>query len=378
MRRRQFLKIAGGSAALTGGAGCVYAAPTAKSARAAWESAGAYTDPMRFALSYAILAPNPHNRQPWQIELKSEHEAILYCDPERHLPDTDPFDRQITIGLGCFLEVFALAAAHKGYSAQFEYFPQGASMPLLDARPVARLLLKPDTAANPDLFPYIPFRKTDRSPYSNRVPAIQDLESVQRAGGIMANVSSEKNTVQTLKPICIAALRTEFGTPHTYQESVDLMRIGRAQVRRNPDGISIEGPMVELLKIGGVLSKKALQNPQSTAFRQGLQIGLDGIENSPAFVWIISPDNTRTDQIASGRAYVRANLQASALGLSMQPLSQALQEYSEMAPHYQAIYEALGIKTPNCLQMLARIGYGQKKGRAPRWPLDTRIYPYAE
>lgn len=378
MRRRRFLKIAGRSVALTGGAAYIYATPTAKSARAAWESAGAYTDPMRFALSYAILAPNPHNRQPWQIELTTEHEAILYCDPERHLPDTDPFDRQITIGLGCFLEVFALAAAHKGYNAQFEYFPQGASLPLLDARPVARLFLTPDKTVNQDLFPFIPFRKTDRSPYSDRVPTLQDLENVQRAGGIMANVSSEKNTVQTLKSICIEALRTEFGTPHTYQESVDLMRIGRAQVRENPDGISIEGPMIELLKLGGVISKTTLQNPKSSAFRQGLQMGLDGIGNSPAFVWITSPDNTRTDQIASGRAYVRANLQASALGLSMQPLSQALQEYSEMAPHYQAIYKALDIKPPNCLQMLARIGYGQKKGRAPRWPLDTRIYPHAD
>ena len=50
------------------------------------------------AFRYAILAPNPHNRQPWLIRLEGDEHAILFCDLDKRLPHTDPFDRQITIG----------------------------------------------------------------------------------------------------------------------------------------------------------------------------------------------------------------------------------------------------------------------------------------
>ena len=70
---------------------------------AAWRDPGAgEQDPRRFALAHAILAPNPHNTQAWQVELRGDDEMLLYCDLERRLPFTDPNDRQITIGCGCF------------------------------------------------------------------------------------------------------------------------------------------------------------------------------------------------------------------------------------------------------------------------------------
>ncbi|KKN58477.1 hypothetical protein LCGC14_0551510, partial [marine sediment metagenome] len=44
-------------------------------------------------LSYAILAPNPFNKQPWQLLLKNTNEISLYIDPDRLLPMTDPLHR---------------------------------------------------------------------------------------------------------------------------------------------------------------------------------------------------------------------------------------------------------------------------------------------
>ena len=44
--------------------------------------------------------------------------------------------------------------------------------------------------------------------------------------------------------------------------------------------------------------------------------------------------NDRKTQVNAGRAYVRAQLAATAHGLAMQPLSQALQEYPEQAAPY--------------------------------------------
>ncbi len=49
-------------------------------ARSSWEperEAKRYDDIRLKVLSYAILAPNPHNRQAWKIELKGADEILL-------------------------------------------------------------------------------------------------------------------------------------------------------------------------------------------------------------------------------------------------------------------------------------------------------------
>jgi len=373
VQRRKFLKIIGGSVTLLAGGTYIWAAPTAKSARAAWGRVGQYTDPMRAALSYAILAPTPHNRQPWLVELISDTEAILYCDDDRHLPVTDPLDRQITIGLGCFLELFDMAARQNNYRADIDLFPMGGHPKRLDKRPVARLLLSPTDEAPDPLFKQIPNRRTDRSPYSDQIPSGEALAALQTAAGKISHVSTLDDLSEQLRNICHDAARIEFTTPHTHAESVGLMRVGRKEVKANPDGISIEGPMIELLNIGGAMSKEALADHNATAFKQGMKMYLDAVDSAKGFFWITTPNNSRASQISAGRVYVRANLKATELGLSMHPLSQALQEYPEMAEQLVKAHEVLHVETPARVQMLARIGYGTAKGISPRWPLDARI-----
>lgn len=373
MQRRKFMKIIGGSAALLAGGTYIWAAPTATSARAAWADAGQYTDPMRRALSYAILAPNPHNRQPWSVELISNTEAVLYCDKDRHLPVTDPLDRQITIGLGCFLELFDIAASNNSYRADIDLFPQGAHPERIDARPVARLLLTPVKQKPDPLFAQITSRRTDRSMFSEQVPSSQNLTDLQGAAGILSGTSTQAERVSQLRSVCNDAARIEFTTAHTHAESVDLMRVGRKAVIANPDGISIEGAVIELLNVSGALSKEALADHGATAFKQGMKMYLDGVDSSKGFFWVVTPDNSRASQIAAGRAYVRGNLKAAELGLSMHPLSQALQEYPEMATQLSSIHKVMNIDTPARLQMLARIGYGKAQTQSPRWSLDSRI-----
>lgn len=98
MNRRFFLKLAGGGVVLAAGGAALFAyTRTPNAALAPWSLAGTYDDPRKNALSHAILAPNPHNRQPWIVALNGEDELTLYFDTDKQLPHTDPFDRQITI-----------------------------------------------------------------------------------------------------------------------------------------------------------------------------------------------------------------------------------------------------------------------------------------
>ena len=91
------------------------------------------------------------------------------------------------------------------------------------------------------------------------------------------------------------------------------------------------------------------------------------------FVWITTATNDRRAQIESGRAYMRVALHVAGEGLAMQPMSQALQEYSAMAPYYETIHDTLTNQAGERVQMLARLGYARNVDPAPRWPLATRI-----
>ena len=115
MQRRKFLMLAGGGVVVAAaGAGAFAATRRPSDALAPWAAAGGYSDPRMHALSYAILAPNPHNRQPWIVALEGEDTVVLRFDLDKQLPHTDPLDRQLTIGLGCFLELMTMAANANG------------------------------------------------------------------------------------------------------------------------------------------------------------------------------------------------------------------------------------------------------------------------
>jgi hypothetical protein len=96
--------------------------------------------------------------------------------------------------------------------------------------------------------------------------------------------------------------------------------------------------------------------------------------STPGFMWIISQGNGRTAQVAAGRAYARVQLAATAHGVAMQPLQQALQEYPEQAAPHAAIHRLLGAPQPaQTVQMWARVGHAPAVPPAPRRALDAII-----
>ena len=117
LSRRKMIGLVGGGVVLaaTASAGGFLATRRPKRALAPWSAAGSYAEPRMNALSHAILAPNPHNRQPWVAELQGDDQLIIHRDKALNLPDTDSFDRQLTLGIGCFLELLRMAASENGY-----------------------------------------------------------------------------------------------------------------------------------------------------------------------------------------------------------------------------------------------------------------------
>ena len=377
LSRRQTLALIGGGTIIAASGAAGYAVTrTPRTALLPWEQAGQYAEPRMKALSYAILAPNPHNRQPWLVDLRGEDEVTLYVDTERLLPHTDPFSRQIVVGLGCFLELMVLAAAQDGYDVSLDLFPDGEDASALDQRRVAvARFAKSGAVAEPALFDQVLSRHTLRAAYDMDQRVAPDtlamLESaVQRGSGVGTTQSDDMLAV--LRDLTEHALEVEFMTPRTYKESVDLFRIGHKEVDANPDGLTFTGPFFETMRLTGMFSREGALPQDSFGFKSGLDMVRAAARSGMGYVWLTTPGNSRAEQIAAGRDWVRVHLAATAVGLGVQPMSQALQEFDEMQGLYQKMHQLLA-PTGEVVQMLGRLGYASPVAQSPRWPVTSKV-----
>nr|WP_070960082.1 hypothetical protein [Hyphomonas sp. Mor2] len=381
LSRRAILKTAGASAVLLGagaGGAAIYAhGPGMAKARAPWSEAGkSFGDPRIDALAYAILAPNPHNRQPWMFELVGDNRIDVRIDLDKRLPETDPFDRQITIGFGCMLELLRMAAAEKGLRADIVPFPDGAGQPRLGNGRIAQVTFLPDARPSKDpLFDNVLARRSTKEPY-DLSQKVEDgaLRQVLAAGtgDLSFGGTNDPDTVRELIDLAWLGWMIEYETDITRKESIDLMRIGNRAVVKDPDGIDMGGLQMGLFKMTGIVSHEGLNEKGSQAYNIGIDMYRDIIHSAQGFAWITAAENTRLSQIEAGRSWVRMNLAAQQIGLCIHPLSQILQEFPEMAEPYQAIHASLGAET-GVVHMFGRLGYTKFPAASPRWPVESKL-----
>jgi len=165
----------------------------------------------------------------------------------------------------------------------------------------------------------------------------------------------------------------EAHDPAAWGESVDLTRLGSAAVAAEPDGISLWGPRFDAMVARGELSQAAMRPGQpghAFALRQYEAM----LGATRAYCWLTTPGNSRAEQLAAGRDWVRLNLAATAAGLALQPVSQALQEFPAMAAARDEAHRLL--RAEGTVQMLGRLGFATAPvPPTPRWPAESRMLP---
>jgi hypothetical protein len=376
--RRTFLRVAGTSAVIlaAGGYGLTQCDPMPEAAVEAWRGpAPNVRDPRVRALSYALLAPNPHNKQPWIVDLKEPGAATFYCDRSRLLPETDPYSRQITIGCGAFLELLRMAAAEQGLRADVTAFPAG-DWPEngVGEQPVCRVAFVPDPGVARDpLFAQVLKRRTNRNVFDGTAVASADADaigSVLQALPVRFAWTPDARQIAQLGDIAKRAWDIEVKNDATFKESVDVFRITGPEIAKHRDGISMHGPFFWWASKLGLFTQQNAMEPAGRS--QALSL-IDPQLAVRAFGWIVTAANDRRAQLAAGAAYVRANLKATELGLAMHPLSQALQEFPQMLPLLAEHKRAVGAAESETVQMFFRLGRALAVEPAPRRPLDAII-----
>ena len=386
MERRLFIRLVGGGVvtAATAGtlSGCSSDLPAA--ALAAWSGPGQSpapgTDPRRWLLAHAILAPHSHNLQSWLVDLRQPERITLYCDRSRLLPETDPFSRQMMIQ-GTFLELLDLAARQLGLRADIQLFPQGEFGPVqIDQRPTALIKLLPDASIRPDpLFQQVFKRRTNREAYEAREPAADALAAIAASAVAPNTVTGFVGSAQATqrdqhRQIAMDAWRIEMETPRTVLESFHYLRIGPSEINAHRDGIAINQPFVRAVTALGLFDRSKAPDPGDSSIAAQIKDFNAKLATTPAFFWLTTQGNNRSTQVLAGRAYARAQLAATAHGLSMHPLQQALQEYPEQAQPYAAIHQLLDAPVAtHTVQMWARLGYAPPVGPAPRRGVEAHV-----
>ncbi len=370
---RRHLLQAGLAIAATASGWAVRAQPADPTA--SWNAAAANTDPdprIR-ALAWAVLAPNPHNRQPWIAELpRARPDTILLrCDLDRRLSVTDPLDRQITIGLGCFAELARMALAQQGHGATITPFPEGEPRPRLDDRPVAVICLVGGAVADP-LFAAALTRRSSKRPFDMARPVPPEaIAALSRSvsAPIGFGAATDPDRVAMLRDIAWRAWQIEAATEAAHLETVNLMRLGSPAVAAQPDGVSVYGPGLDQAIAAGQITRESML-PGGAGYAIMIDRYTPMLAATPAQVWLTSPGDSRAEALAAGRDWLRLNLAATGAGLSLHPISQALQEFPEMAAPYAEIHAMLA--PGQKVQMLGRLGYAPPAPPTPRWPAETR------
>lgn len=381
MKRRDFIRLVGGGLLVGAGLGQVGCSTVKASATEAWLGPVASQDNRLCWLDYALLAPNPHNRQPWMVDLhKHQNELTLYVDLQRLLPATDPYGRQIVIGHGTFIEQLVMAASADGFATEIVLFPEGEfSADKLDGRPLATLSFRrSDQAIIDPLFGEILRRRTIRLPFDLQRPVPNEkmnvILSAANRVGIEVGATLEIDKVKVLRSRAAAAWDVEQKTDSTIMESLRLMRVGQQEIEAHRDGLAVTGFVPELAAAVGLFRRDV--PPVSGSFAaERMRDSVVLLANSAmGWVWLVTRGNSRRQQVDAGRSFVRMQLAATKGGIALHPMSQALQEFPEMREQFLGLHHDLGTDPQTqTIQMLARIGYAQSTAPTPRRKLHDLI-----
>ena len=340
------------------------------------------TDIRRIVLSYAILAPNPHNKQPWIVDLTGPESFDLYVDRTRLLPETDPPFRQVHIGQGTFLENAGLAARKHGYRMDVAYFPKGLyANTAMEKKPVASVMLVKDPAVAVDpLFRQITKRQSNKRAYEDTPLSADQLDGLARSfdhPGISLNLTDEAGKRRKLAAILRSAMEIETSDKARDAETIAMFRFNDEERAQFRDGFGVaQAGMDGFEKIIAetfFLSREKTEADSSEFGAQAVQITTDQANSAAAFGWITTPANSRLDQVLTGRAYERVNLKATELDVAMHPMSQVLQEYADMSDLQREFLTYLGIPEGHTVQMLFRLGHADPVTHSARRHISDLI-----
>lgn len=292
---------------------------------------------LSFLLNYAILAPSSHNSQPWKFNVTNDS-ILVFADKTRQLTVADADQRELYISLGCALENLIVAADHFGYNSSVVYFPGEKDL-------AAKVVLQPavNSSGDPRLFSAILSRQTNRNPYEPREISEADLETIKGLSsdaGVSVFITRDSGIKKSFQDLVMQANAIQYSDVNFKSELGHWL----GQGVMGPTGVRAKMAQlaVVFLDVGPQQSKK----------------DADLINSTPYLGFISTANNDSISSVKAGMVLERFWLAATALGISLHPMSQALETAQTKAEIAELLPAQPGMMQ---VQQAFRLGYGKEE-----------------
>jgi hypothetical protein len=303
-----------------------------------------------FLLRYAILAPSAKNSQPWAFAVDGDRVHLL-ADLRRSQRIGDPNRRELYISLGCALENLLVAAEHFGFGHAVSYFPEPAQQELAATVTFAPGGLPTEARAGATLNAIL-HRHNDNSAFQPvTVPERLRLRLMDCCveADLQVHLTDDRYFRRWIDALTLEADRVEFADP-AFRRELGYW-IGQ--------GVFGQPPFLARL---GALAVSRVDLGESVA-HQDHEI----IEGSALLGLICATGDTHLAHMRTGQLFERVWLTATAIGISIHPMSQTMRHRELRA----AVGELL--PSPGWMpQHLFRVGFSSRQHalHTPRRPLE--------
>lgn len=313
---------------------------------------GFTSDRLEYLLRYAILAPSPHNAQPWLFRINVS-DVDLYLDPRRALPATDPGGRELHMAMGAALLNLRVAAEYFGQTYRVELLPDPAHRQC-----VAKLTLHAGGETSSEdivLFHAIPRRRTNREPF--RADPIPDpiLEALAAAaaaeGAWLVSLTDDRRPA--LASLVADADRRQWAD-HAFRR--ELAHWIRTDAEHHADGIPATDVGVrDWLSFAGPAIVRTFNRGNNQAAHD-----VDIALHSPVLAVLGTATDDPIAWLHAGQALQRVLLTAESENVSASFLSQPV-EVPDLRPQVAQLAGVEGFP-----QIVLRLGYGPEVVATPR------------
>lgn len=307
---------------------------------------------IEIALAAAVLAPSPHNTQPWLFEVGADYVDVV-LDESRILPVADPHGREARMACGAALLNMRISLRSQGLHVHWKLLPDPGRPTLL-----ARVRVGGREAPQPDeqlLAAAIARRHTNRRPFREEPVPVAVRRTLRQAA------------------LREGAHLMVVEDPARYGAIARVLRLAEFTQRQDP---GFQGELAEWLsrdpaRLDGVPLLAAGPPPVTEPLVLLREYGpSDGkapreYEQEPLLAILITPYDTPRDHLRAGQAMQRVLLAATACGLSASFLSAAV-ELSPNRASLRAVLDGEGYA-----QTVLRLGYSDSAPRTRRRPAST-------
>jgi hypothetical protein len=295
--------------------------------------------PVEEVLRRACRAPSVHNTQPWRWRVRGS-QVDLFADFRRQLVYADPARRDLLVSCGAALHHLQVAAAGLGWATRVRRLPDPA-----DERHVAAVRLTParPSAAALDLLAAIAQRRTDRRRLTSWPVPPERLASLSATGCLwgaqVLPVEGEPAKHRLYSLTHRAAVI--HGRNERYVEELAAWTVRNATEGVPPDLVPARDELGPADALHRRFANGTLPDPE-----------VDPEPSEDGLLLVCTSSDDTISWVRAGEALSAVWLEATRQGMSLVPLSQAVEVHATRRELYSDVLGGLAFP-----QLLLRVGW---------------------